>query len=246
MKKFEIFSRFWKKHKNLQKFRKFQLKILLGFFEVFWKFWKFRKILCFFGEKIGLIFQIIDDILDVTSSQTKHGNKISSDFLNDKSTYVTLLGIERSRRYVQEAYHQAIHALSQLNCNFELLRQLAEIVHQILRYLIINFTDGVVARHGLILWQNEATGSRKVFKYLPGLRDTILSPKIATKVQKSKKSRNSRIFILFNPSLAGQFWSAGLPTPDRRNKPLWLSARRHVNVQRMGRAQAKAVGATGQ
>ncbi len=86
------------------------------------------KILCFFGEKIGLIFQIIDDILDVTSSQTKHGNKISSDFLNDKSTYVTLLGIERSRRYVQEAYHQAIHALSQLNCNFELLRQLAEIV----------------------------------------------------------------------------------------------------------------------
>ena len=30
-----------------------------------------------------------------------------------------------------------------------------------------------VARHGLILWENDATGSRKVFKYLPGLREAI-------------------------------------------------------------------------
>ena len=44
-----------------------------------------------------------------------------------------------------------------------------------------------MARHGLILRENEATGSRKVFKYLLGLQDTILSPKLLDKVPKSKK-----------------------------------------------------------
>ena len=41
-------------------------------------------------------------------------------------------------------------------------------------------------RHGLILGENDATGSRKVFKYLPGLRDTMKNSKIAAKVLKSK------------------------------------------------------------
>ena len=44
-----------------------------------------------------------------------------------------------------------------------------------------------------ILRENEATGSRKVFKYLPGLQDTILSPKLLDKVPKSKKSKKSCI-----------------------------------------------------
>ena len=51
-----------------------------------------------------------------------------------------------------------------------------------------------MARHGLILSQDEATSSRKVFKYLPGLRDTILRPKMAAKVQKSTNTVNYRIF----------------------------------------------------
>ena len=39
---------------------------------------------------------------------------------------------------------------------------------------VISGMNGVaMARHGLILWENEATGSRKVFKYFPGLRDAI-------------------------------------------------------------------------
>ncbi len=47
-----------------------------------------------------------------------------------------------------------------------------------------------VARHGLILWENEATGSRKVFKYLPGLCDTILRLNIINK--KIKKTTNHK------------------------------------------------------
>jgi geranylgeranyl diphosphate synthase type II len=64
-----------------------------------------------FGENIGLAFQIIDDILDVTSSRTKHGRQTASDVINGKSTYVTLLGIDRSKAYAAECYHQSLDAL---------------------------------------------------------------------------------------------------------------------------------------
>ena len=43
-----------------------------------------------------------------------------------------------------------------------------------------------VARHGLILWENEATGSRKVSKYLPGLWDAIFLSKMSAEIPKSK------------------------------------------------------------
>ena len=43
--------------------------------------------------------------------------------------------------------------------------------------VILDMNGVAVARHGLILWENEATGSRKVSKYLPGLRDAISEPK---------------------------------------------------------------------
>ena len=50
---------------------------------------------------------------------------------------------------------------------------------QVRKHLIISGVNGVVVdRYGLILWENEATGSRTVFKYLPGLRDTIKNQKI--------------------------------------------------------------------
>ena len=58
-----------------------------------------------------------------------------------------------------------------------------------------------MARHGLILSQDGATDSRKVFKYLPGLRDTILRPKMTKKtkilkIQKSRKFPCIYIYIL--------------------------------------------------
>ena len=39
--------------------------------------------------------------------------------------------------------------------------------------LVVGVTRAAMARHGLMLWENEATGSRKVFRYLPDLRDAI-------------------------------------------------------------------------
>ena len=46
--------------------------------------------LCRIGEDVGLAFQIIDDVLDITQSEKKHGKKVSSDQINGKTTYVSL------------------------------------------------------------------------------------------------------------------------------------------------------------
>ena len=50
---------------------------------------------------IGLTFQIQDDILDVTSSQEVLGKPVLSDEKNNKTTYVSLEGIEKAKRDVE-------------------------------------------------------------------------------------------------------------------------------------------------
>jgi geranylgeranyl diphosphate synthase type II len=81
-----------------------------------------------FGESIGLAFQVVDDILDVTSSEAKHGRTIASDILNEKSTYVSLLGIEQAQSYALNFYHQAVKALTPLPYDTSLLIGLADFI----------------------------------------------------------------------------------------------------------------------
>jgi geranylgeranyl diphosphate synthase type II len=81
-----------------------------------------------FGEYIGLAFQVVDDILDVTSSQAKHGRAIASDIMNDKSTYVSLLGLEQAQAYAVNFYEQAIQALQPLPYDTSLLVGLADFI----------------------------------------------------------------------------------------------------------------------
>ena len=84
-----------------------------------------------FGENVGLAFQIIDDILDVTDSEAKHGRKVSSDILNEKTTFVSLLGIEQSAAYAQTLYQQALQSLKPIQHDTSLLTDLAHfIVHR--------------------------------------------------------------------------------------------------------------------
>jgi len=81
-----------------------------------------------FGANLGLAFQIIDDIIDVTASQSKHGREISSDILNDKSTYVTLLGIEQAYEYAQKCHEEAIYSLKLLPYDTSLIVHLTDFV----------------------------------------------------------------------------------------------------------------------
>ncbi len=64
-----------------------------------------------FASKIGLAFQIKDDILDVTSTAEKLGKPIGSDAENGKSTYVGILGIEKCQALVEKLTDEAIKAL---------------------------------------------------------------------------------------------------------------------------------------
>ena len=60
--------------------------------------------------------------------------------------------------------------------------------------MILGLNGVVVARHGLILWENDATGVRKVFRYLPGLRDHRKKMKIHFPPGEIMKIKFSRIF----------------------------------------------------
>lgn len=65
-----------------------------------------------FAKSIGLSFQIVDDILDVTSDTETLGKPVGSDEENEKCTYVSLLGLEKSRKLVSELTDEAIASLS--------------------------------------------------------------------------------------------------------------------------------------
>lgn len=65
------------------------------------------------GNKIGLAFQIQDDILDVTSSLEVLGKPVYSDEKNQKTTYVTLVGIEKAKEEVETYSKEAITCIKQ-------------------------------------------------------------------------------------------------------------------------------------
>ena len=65
-----------------------------------------------YAHAIGLAFQIVDDILDVTSTAEELGKPIGSDVDNEKNTFMSLLGIERCRESVAWLTEEAIDALS--------------------------------------------------------------------------------------------------------------------------------------
>lgn len=73
---------------------------------------------------VGIAFQIQDDVLDVTSTTEVLGKPVLSDEKNNKSTYVTLMGVEESRKQVELYSGEAISLLENLSYNNEFLRKL--------------------------------------------------------------------------------------------------------------------------
>ena len=65
-----------------------------------------------YGEAIGLAFQVVDDILDVTADSNTLGKTAGKDAANDKPTYVSLLGLSAARDYAQALLDEALMALS--------------------------------------------------------------------------------------------------------------------------------------
>ena len=80
------------------------------------------------GEDIGLAFQIQDDILDVTSSLEVLGKPVHSDEKNEKTTYLTLEGLEKSQKDVEKISHRAIDGLQSFEQKNPFLTELVEML----------------------------------------------------------------------------------------------------------------------
>ncbi len=78
-----------------------------------------------YGECIGLTFQIVDDILDVTSTSEELGKPVNSDLENNKSTLVSLLGIDECRRRAEAYTKRAIEALGYFDADTTFLEEFA-------------------------------------------------------------------------------------------------------------------------
>ena len=70
-----------------------------------------------YAEKIGLAFQIRDDILDVIGSEEKMGKTIGKDREESKTTFVDVFGVEKSQSYVRKYSEEAIQILSYFDNN---------------------------------------------------------------------------------------------------------------------------------
>lgn len=79
-----------------------------------------------YAEKLGLAFQIVDDILDVIGDEQKLGKPIGSDAENEKSTFVSLLGVEKCKELVAELTIKAKSALNAYKENGADLAALAD------------------------------------------------------------------------------------------------------------------------
>ena len=79
-----------------------------------------------FGEKLGLAFQIKDDILDVEGSTEILGKMINSDENNCKTTYVTIYGIEKCKNMCTELSRDCIQLLEKLSVNAEALKEITK------------------------------------------------------------------------------------------------------------------------
>lgn len=81
------------------------------------------------GKKIGLSFQIQDDILDVTSSSEVLGKNVQSDLENEKATYVRFWGIEKCSEEAKRLYQEAMDLMHTMKIDCEVLDSLlAELV----------------------------------------------------------------------------------------------------------------------
>jgi len=81
-----------------------------------------------FGRKIGLVFQIVDDILDITSSSEILGKTAGKDEKVKKATYPAFYGIEASRQKANELVASALHDIRDLGKEAQSLRSIAQFI----------------------------------------------------------------------------------------------------------------------
>ncbi len=77
-----------------------------------------------YAAELGLVFQIVDDILDVTATTEELGKPAGSDASNEKTTFVTLYGLEGAQKLARQHNEEALAALNGLGEKAEFLREM--------------------------------------------------------------------------------------------------------------------------
>jgi len=81
-----------------------------------------------FAAELGVVFQIVDDILDVTGDEAELGKPRGSDERHGKATYVSVYGLERARELASESHARAREALARAEADVGRLGQIADYI----------------------------------------------------------------------------------------------------------------------
>lgn len=81
-----------------------------------------------YGRKIGLAFQVSDDILDIEGDSLEMGKAVGGDVRMGKKTYPSIYGLERSKEILKELVNDAVDSLDHFNDSAEPLRKIAEYI----------------------------------------------------------------------------------------------------------------------
>lgn len=81
-----------------------------------------------YAKRAGLLFQVVDDILDCTENTATLGKTAGKDADADKPTYVSLMGLERARQFAEELHAQAIESLSRFGSKATRLIELTQFI----------------------------------------------------------------------------------------------------------------------
>jgi len=83
-----------------------------------------------YGESIGLAFQLVDDLLDVTGKVELLGKTPGKDHASGKQTYVSVLGVDETRSIADTLTHQAMEAIAPLGAAGDKLGRLAKLLSE--------------------------------------------------------------------------------------------------------------------
>ncbi len=86
------------------------------------------KALTEYGDKIGLAFQVVDDILDITSTKEELGKSTGADDARGKNTYPSTFGLKESQKMAESLVNDSIHALRIFNNKAEPLLEIAKYI----------------------------------------------------------------------------------------------------------------------
>lgn len=81
-----------------------------------------------YANKLGLAYQVVDDILDATMDTSVLGKTAGKDELDNKPTYVSVLGLEEAKQYAELLHKEALEAIQSLGPRANRLRSLADLI----------------------------------------------------------------------------------------------------------------------